>query len=93
MVTALVMKVEEISACISPRSSIDRVTLRRWCRRASIQPHQDPSNLPRRYLTSDEIPHLARLHNRVLMVDTDAVQLSQIERLEARIAELERRDT
>jgi len=44
----------------------------------------------RRYLTDDQLLTLARLHNRVLMVNTDAIQLSQIERLEARIAELEK---
>jgi hypothetical protein len=66
-------------------------TLKRWCQRAHIILHQDPADMRRRYLDDDQLLLLARLHNRVLMVDSDAVQLSVIERLEARIAELERR--
>ena len=70
--------------------SISPMTLRRWCRRASITPHQDPADNRRRYLDDDQVLKLARLHNRVLIVDTNSIQLSVIERLEARIAELER---
>ena len=70
--------------------SVDCATLRRWCRRAHIQPHQDPADMRRRYLTDDQLLHLSRLHNRVLVLDSDAVRLNEIERLEARIAELER---
>ena len=70
--------------------NIDTKTLYNWCRRASIHPHIDPADNRRRYLTDDQLLRLARLHNRVLMVDTEAIHLSQIERMEARIAELER---
>lgn len=70
---------------------ISDVTLWRWCLRAHITPHQDLADNRRRYLDDDQLLHLARLHNRVLMVDTEGIQLSQIERLEARIAELEKR--
>ncbi len=69
---------------------IDQKTLYRWCRRAQITTHTHPADMRRRYLTDDQLLTLARLHNRVLMVNTDAIQLSQIERLEARIAELEK---
>ena len=67
-------------------------TLYRWCLRAQppIIPHQDPADYRRRYLDNDQLLTLARLHNRVLMVDSNGVQLSQIERLEARISELEK---
>jgi len=69
---------------------ITGMTLWRWCQRAQIIPHQDPVDMRRRYLTDDQLLTLARLHHRVLMIDTDALQLSAIERLEARIAELEK---
>ncbi len=69
---------------------IDARTLYNWCRRASIIPHTHPADMRRRYLTDDQLLHLARLHNRVLMVDSDAVRLDQIEQLERRIAELEK---
>jgi transposase-like protein len=70
--------------------SISPMTLRRWCRRASIIVHQDPSDERRRYLDNDQLLKLAQLHHRVLMVDSGSIQLSQIERHEARIAELEK---
>jgi hypothetical protein len=70
---------------------INAATLWRWCKRASIQPHQYPSDMRRRFLDNDQLLILARLHNRVLRVDFDAVLLNEIERLERRIAELERR--
>jgi len=73
--------------------SIDRSTLYRWCCHSNIKPFQDPIDLRRRYLDNDQLLKLARLHNRVLRVDTDAVLLNEIERLERRITELERRDT
>jgi DNA-binding transcriptional MerR regulator len=70
--------------------NITPMTLRRWCRRARITPHQDPLDLRRRYLDDDQVLMLARLHNRVLIVDSGSIQLSSIEKLEARIAELEK---
>jgi hypothetical protein len=68
---------------------ITPMTLWRWCKRSGVRPHQDPSDQRRRYLDNDQLLRLARLHNRVLIVDTDSVQLSAIEFLEARIAKLE----
>ena len=47
-----------------------------WCRRASIIPHQDPADYRRRYLTDDQLLTLVRLHHRVLMVDSNGIQLS-----------------
>ncbi len=70
---------------------INAATLYRWLRRAQITPHQDPVDMRRRYLDDDQLLALARLHNRVLRVDTDAIQLSVIERMQAQIAELDRR--
>jgi DNA-binding transcriptional MerR regulator len=70
--------------------NVSQKTLWNWCRRASIQPHTDPADNRRRYLDDDQLLHLARLYHRVVVLDTNGIQLSQIERLEARIAELEK---
>jgi hypothetical protein len=70
--------------------SISSATLWRWCSRARIAPHQDPGDFRRRYLDDDQLLKLARLHNRVLIVDTNSIQLSVVERLEARITKLEK---
>ena len=69
---------------------ISPTTLRRWCRCAYITPHISPADYRCRYLDGDQIMQLARLHYRVLVVDTGSVQISAIEILEARIAKLEK---
>ena len=75
--------------------NISPTTLCRWCRRAKIKPHIDPSDERRRYLDDDQLLTLARQHNRVLIVNTESVQLSEITKLEARVSKLEkeRQDT
>jgi hypothetical protein len=70
---------------------ISPATLRRWCRHAHITPHIDPIDNRCRYLDDDQLLQLARRHHRVLVVDTGSVQISAIEKLEARIAKLERK--
>jgi hypothetical protein len=70
---------------------ISQPTLYRWCRRAHITPHIDPADYRRRNLDDDQVIHLARSHCRVVAVDTGSDQLSAIAKLEARIAELEKK--
>ncbi len=77
------------NACIL--LSINRATLWRWCRRCGIVPCVDPVDYRRRYLTDNQLVRLARLHHRVLVVNADDARFREIERLETRIAELERR--
>ena len=69
---------------------IDQKTLWRWCRRAHITPHRDPVDHRRRYLDNGQLLKLARLHQRVLVVDAGSVSLDYLQQLEARIAKLER---
>lgn len=69
---------------------VSPATLHRWCRRAHIMPHVDPVDNRRRHLDDDQLLRLARLHHRVLVVDTGSIQISAIEKLEARIAKLEK---
>ena len=69
---------------------ISAATLYRWCRRARITPHINPADYRCRYLDNDQLLYLARLHNRVLIVDTKSAQLSAIAELEARISKLEK---
>jgi DNA-binding transcriptional MerR regulator len=69
---------------------ISPTTLHRWCRHAHITPHIDPVDNRRRYLDDNQLLRLARLHYRVLVVNTGSVQISAIEKLEARIAKLEK---
>ena len=53
-------------------------------------PHRDPADHRRRYLDNDQLLKLARLHQRVLIVNTDAARLDYIVQLEARIEKLEK---
>lgn len=71
--------------------SIDPRTLRRWCRRAGIFVHRDPVDERRRFLTDTQVLLLSRQHKRVLIIDTESVQLSAIDHMERRIAQLERK--
>jgi hypothetical protein len=69
--------------------NISPATLHRWCQRARITPHIDPADYRCRYLDDNQLLRLARLHYRVLMVDTGSVQLSALEILEARTSKIE----
>ena len=69
--------------------NISPATLHRWCQRAHITPHIDPADFRRRYLDDNQLLRLARLHYRVLMVDTGSIQLSALEILEARTSKIE----
>jgi len=66
------------------------MTLRRWCRRSNISPCVDPVDRRCRYITDAQLVKLSTLHRRVLIVDASQVQTSELQRLEARIAELEK---
>jgi len=72
--------------------SIDPRTLRRWCKRAGIVVHQDPSDFRRRYLTNNQLVALSRLHQRVVMINNiDTLMLDQIEALNQKFAQLEQK--
>jgi hypothetical protein len=68
---------------------ITSMTLWRWCHRAHITPHKDPLDQRRRYLDDAQLVKLARLHQRVLIVNTETAKLDSIVQMERRIAELE----
>lgn len=73
--------------------TITSMTLRRWCRRAHITPHRDPVDQRRRYLDDDQLLCLARLHQRVVVVNNvNEMMLEQIGELSRKVKELERRD-
>ena len=70
--------------------AISPTTLRRWCRRAHIKPHQDPADNRRRYLDSSQLVLLARLHHRVVAVhNVNEMMLEQIGELSRKVAKLE----
>ncbi len=70
--------------------AISPTTLRRWCHRAYIKPHQDPVDYRRRYLDNDQLLKLARLHQRVLIVNNvNEMMLDQISELSRKVAKLE----
>ena len=71
--------------------NINAATLWRWCRRAHVVPHKDPVDNRRRYLDNDQLLKLARLHQRVLTVNTESAKLDYIAQLERRIEDLEQK--
>jgi hypothetical protein len=75
---------------VSTLFKIDAATLYRWCRRAGIVSRVDPIDMRRRYLSDSQLILLSQLHHRVIVIDADKVQVSELQRLEARIAELEK---
>jgi len=65
-------------------------TLWRWCRRAHITPHRDPADNRRRYLDDAQLILLARLHQRVVVVNNvNEMMLDQIGELSRKVKELE----
>jgi hypothetical protein len=68
---------------------IDPATLWRWCRRARIKPFTQEGDNRQKYLTDEQFIYLARQHRCLVVPPIGNVQLIALERLEARIRELE----
>jgi len=66
-------------------------TLWRWCKRSGVVPHTDPADRRRRLLSDEQVLALARLHRRVLVVDSGSLQLSAVDRLRSEVEQIKKR--
>lgn len=70
---------------------VDASTLWRWCKRSGVVPHQDPADRRHRWLDDSQVLVLARLHRRVVIVDSGSAQLSAVDRLAREVEEIKKR--
>ena len=68
---------------------ITPMTLYRWMKKSNIKPRVDPVDNRRKYLNDREVGKLAKLHHRVLVMDTQDVQRDAFEALSDRIKDAE----